>query len=246
MTVFPTSGSLRSYEKDVIVVLQFHPEESKNGDDDNRSASIDDNNGDDANRGQNNSSGRERTVVGSKMVEKEYKYYGLTLAKQSMFMDAHLVSERKEQGSRRIVLKDVTPKVFESAMKFLEDPLATRSMGLEDVELVISFYDKYLFEGGRTLCDHIVSTILKTTTPPLLTAESITATEDLDIIVTLISWSDNYNLTQSKKLGIEFLSDVFNGGTAVPWNILLSCTRPSESILFEALKATRMTNQRKK
>jgi len=183
---------LRSYKSDLTVVLRFES---------STEISNDDSQGTDF----------KSNVNSSKQIEIEISMYGPILAKLSTFIDAMLAAGMKEQKTRRIVLDDVTPQVFDAGLKFLEDPMAARSMKGCDVKQVVKFYDKYGFEGGLSLCDKVLYQELEQKTDASWDPASKTYPAfDLEGIVDAIGIAEQYQLKASMEHGARWVNQVFN------------------------------------
>ena len=71
-----------------------------------------------------------------------------TLASKSKYINTMLSTPMQEQGAHTITFPDITPKIWDSMMKFLDDPIAICKMNAKDILDVAIFYDKYVFEEG--------------------------------------------------------------------------------------------------
>ncbi|CAB9522110.1 expressed unknown protein [Seminavis robusta] len=89
------------------------------------------------------------------VAQKEYYMYSHVLAGLSNFIDTALSVDMKEKATCKIVFPDVTPEIFEMALKILLDPVASRSLKAKDAIQLIKFYDQYEFAGGVQLCDDV-------------------------------------------------------------------------------------------
>jgi BTB/POZ domain len=150
---------------------------------------------------------RDRDDEGNVTSEKEYYVYGLIFAKYSKFIDVTLSSGMQEEKKREIVFHDVSPETFESAIRVLEDPAATRSMDAHNALEFVEFYDKYEFEGGLRICDQLLTEFLRHN----LTYEDWgddVAEETFDMMVDITSAANNFNLPHATKAGREFFAEV--------------------------------------
>jgi hypothetical protein len=80
--------------------------------------------------------------------KKEYEMYSQVLSKLSTFVDTALSINMRGKETKSIVFNDVTPEIFELAIKIEEDSFAARSMKLEDAIKVVLFYHMYEFPTG--------------------------------------------------------------------------------------------------
>jgi hypothetical protein len=80
--------------------------------------------------------------------KKEYEMYSQVLSKLSTFVDTALSINMRGKETKSIVFNDVTPEIFELAIKIEEDSFAARSMTLEDAIKVVLFYHMYEFPTG--------------------------------------------------------------------------------------------------
>ena len=86
--------------------------------------------------------------------------HSTALALKSKYVDTMLSTPMREQETRTITFPDITPTIWETMNKFLDDPLAAREMKAEDVRDVAVPYDKYEFTQGSKLCEMIMSDYL--------------------------------------------------------------------------------------
>jgi hypothetical protein len=91
---------------------------------------------------------RENTVV--------HWYHSQVMATHSQYIDTMLASPMKESNTYEINFPDIEPKVWDSIMKFVSDPVAIRDMTVEDVMLVATAYDQYDFATGLQCCDRVL------------------------------------------------------------------------------------------
>ena len=187
------SKKLRSADPDITIVLRYQSEDKhkNNGARDNES---------------DDDSVQPDEGPPVEMQEMECEMYGQRLATLSKFVDAALSADMQEHKSRRIVFEGVTPDDFESALKFLENPVKARSMTSQDVWTLLPFYDKYDFEAGIELCDDVLHQRLESQT----FTEIAIPSEDLDELVTNIAIANRYGLPLTKERGVKWVSAVFN------------------------------------
>ena len=88
--------------------------------------------------------------------QKTYKYHALILASHSDFVDGALAFQKKINSEQnwRLEFPDVGEDLWESAILYLGP--GRKLPQLQDLYDLISFYDQYLFHGGRDWCDEII------------------------------------------------------------------------------------------
>ncbi|CAB9520889.1 expressed unknown protein [Seminavis robusta] len=102
---------------------------------------------------------------------------------------------------REVVLDEVTPHVFETALKYEMDSVAIRSMTPEDVLEVVDFYHKYEFHEGLRLCDAVVLEYFV----QHLQHDHWTPPTNLDLLVDTAIMSYRLNLKNSKDYALRYL-----------------------------------------
>lgn len=139
-------------------------------------------------------------------------YHSQTLAAKSKYIDALLAAPMKESESRTITFPDISPETWDMMMKFVDDPLASRSMSAQDVAKVAKFYDKYEFTSGTSLCDAILAEyfqsihgVLRETQNPVV--------PDVDFIVDSVVSAHGANLGKSYDAGMAYIWD------ALKWSL---------------------------
>jgi hypothetical protein len=132
--------------------------------------------------------------------EKTYTMYGQIIAGLSNFFDTALSVEMKEKETREIILQNVSPDLFEKAMKFQQDMLSVHCMTFDDAVEVLSFYHLYEFRGGLSLCDGIVSGHIAST-----------KFDDLAHLADIMEMAHKHDLDASVKSGCEYLQKEFIG-----------------------------------
>ena len=131
-------------------------------------------------------------------------YHTPSLAAKSKYVDALLAAPMKESESRIITFPDISPDTWDLMMKFVDDPLAIRSMKPEDVVQVAKFYDKYEFSGGTSLCDIILTGYFKSVKEDAFTRNTKVA-PDVDFIVASVVLAHEANLGESFDEGMNFI-----------------------------------------
>lgn len=79
-------------------------------------------------------------------------------------------------------------------LAYLEDPLESRRITVEDAMLVLPFYDKYQFPKGKELCGEVLSQFI----------EKENRTQELETLVDVVVLLDQVNL-EARWLGIQLL-----------------------------------------
>jgi hypothetical protein len=97
-----------------------------------------------------------KVILGSGEGQSIKWYHSPMLASRSEYIDVILATSVMEREARTITFPDITPKVWESMMKFFDDPIAIRQMKVTDVLEVAPMYDKYGFAEGLKLCGHVM------------------------------------------------------------------------------------------
>ena len=96
---------------------------------------------------------------------KEYRTSHHHLARWSSYVE-------REAQSGQILFDGISPERFIRAIKYLEDPLASRSMDWNDVQSVLNvlnFYKRYEFQCGLDLCDGVLCEYFDISMPEVLT-----------------------------------------------------------------------------
>lgn len=131
-------------------------------------------------------------------------YHSQTLATKSKYIDALLAAPMKESESRTITFPDISPETWELMMKFVDDPLVSRSMTAQDVAKVAKFYDKYEFTAGTNLCDAILAEHFKSIHEDLCKRRTQVA-PDVDFAVNSVVLAHGANLGKSYAEGMGFI-----------------------------------------
>ena len=130
-------------------------------------------------------------------------YHTPSLAAKSKYVDALLTAPMKESESRTITFPDISPDTWDLMMKFVDDPIASRSMKPEDVVRVANFYDKYEFSDGRSLCDLVLAEYFKSVKENTLSPGTVAP--DVDFIVASVVLAEEANLVQALTVGMSFI-----------------------------------------
>ena len=195
----PEPKRIRSSEPDLKVVIGSEDDNSGAGDGEGKTGD-----GGDAEKQQAN------------MVTKWY--HSQTLATKSKYIDALLAAPMKESESRTITFPNITPATWELMMKFIDNPLASRTMKAKDVIMVAKYYDKYEFAEGTKLCDHVLEEYFKA-----VTADHGIVASDVDFFVDAVVVANDANLKQS-----------FEAGIALTWGFLCTENIPVGRTAFTA------------
>mmetsp|Transcript_14939 Transcript_14939/g.35647 ORF Transcript_14939/g.35647 Transcript_14939/m.35647 type:complete len:377 (+) Transcript_14939:127-1257(+) len=142
-------------------------------------------------------------------------YHSPSLAAKSKYVDALLAAPMKESESRTITFPDISPDTWDLMMKFVDDPLAIRSMKPEDVVQVAKLYDKYEFSGGRSLCDTILVEYFKSVFKETFVTRTNKVVPDVDFIVASVVLAHEANL-----------NDAFGEGMGFIWKMLVWTLAP--------------------
>mmetsp|Transcript_9922 Transcript_9922/g.23496 ORF Transcript_9922/g.23496 Transcript_9922/m.23496 type:complete len:379 (-) Transcript_9922:63-1199(-) len=153
----------------------------------------------------------ERKIGGNDGAEKQPAsmvtkwYHSQALATKSKYIDTLLAAPMKESESRTITFPDITPATWELMMKFIDNPLASRTMKAKDVVKVATYYDKYEFTGWTELCDHVLE--------EYFTLSALTP--NIDFIVDAVVVAKDANLHKSFVAGMPLIRDLLSS-TDVP------------------------------
>ena len=184
----PESKKLRSSEPDLKVIIgNDEAEEAAGGADADGKASANDDGAE-----------KKQPAVVTKW------YHSQTLATKSKYIDALLAAPMKESESRTITFPDILPETWDLMMKFVDDPLAIRSMTAQDVAKVAKFYDKYEFTTGTKLCDLILEEYFESILKDLCQRRTQVA-PDVDFIVDSVVLAHKTNLGKAYEKGMKFI-----------------------------------------
>ena len=149
-----------------------------------------------------------------KVVEKEYAMYAGVLAGMSKFVDAMLAAPMKENNDGKVVLEDVSPEVFEAALKFEQDTTAARNMTAEDAVKVLEFYDKFEFTGGLHLCNVVLNEYFQ----QQLDLGFKKPPDNLNLLIEAIMLAEQCNLPEALKNGVLYMhKKMCSGQTEYPF-----------------------------
>ena len=101
-------------------------------------------------------------------------------------------------------------------MKFIDNPLASRTMKAKDVVKVATYYDKYEFAEGTKLCDHVLEEYFKGVAADIDTSgRKIPVAPDVEVFVDALVIANHANLEKS-----------FEAGMTLAWQLLRARTVP--------------------
>ena len=159
-----------------------------------------------------------------KDAKQEYAMYSHLLANLSVFVDTALSVDMKEKETKTITLPDVTPEVFDLAIKLETSPAAARTLTLEDAMKVVGFYHKYQFSGGLELCDLVLYECFEQKSCKQRKKEPVLDVSDLfaplriespgillQLLVDAALFAQDFDLEKSKKSSVRWLSLNMNG-----------------------------------
>ena len=95
------------------------------------------------------------------------------------------VADKWRNGAAVIIL-DVTPEIFHSAMGFLETQTATNGASPQDLLEVVHFYNQYHFTHGLQLCH----TVFRDYLTDMLASPGITAMQDTNTMIQIMLASE--------------------------------------------------------
>ena len=136
--------------------------------------------------------------------EKEYLMYGLILSSMSTFFDTCLSADMKEKRTKEIIFHDISPELFELAIKFQTDHVASKHMIPEEAVKIVEFYHRHGFENGLELCDCVLDEWF---------CDAIASDElpeDLDYLLKVAVMVDELELEASRKTSQIFLKQALN------------------------------------
>jgi len=139
----PLVKKLRYSQPDVKVILVYTNDDQEKADDS------------DNNKNKDTAASDACTSEESKK-EKEYWMYSLELCRWSKFVDNCLSSNMQEASTKEIKFHNVTPEIFDLAIRLQNDHNAIRSATAEEAIKVVEFYDKYEFTAGLEFCDRVI------------------------------------------------------------------------------------------
>ena len=140
------------------------------------------------------------TVVLGDEEQETRQHHSVVLARHSEYIDTMLASNMIESQTRRLTFPDIPTSVWDTMMRCLEDPVASRKMTADEAVTILPFYKKYLFPKGVDLCESV------------LIGELAAVKDDanIDTIVDLIDSITTNELSVAIDEAAELLSRCFN------------------------------------
>lgn len=148
--------------------------------------------------------------------KKVYEYVSVVFAYQSSYADSILATPMQEQQSRRITFPEISPDAWDKMMEFLE--IGGVGMSYQDALKVISFYDKYQFEGGIKIVDKVLAdevsktdmlSRMKNTTRIWKGGAGLSGSHPMTWLVKRLKLSQTYKLEETKRACLDSLVPVF-------------------------------------
>jgi hypothetical protein len=129
-------------------------------------------------------------------------YHAAILANHSAYVDAMLSSDLKESQSKEISFPDITPETWDAMLKYVEDPVAGRTMQVKDIHNLdlAKHFDKYDFKAGRDLCEQTIMEYIERVSNNEK-AELMNANLLVDTVVMAVE----ANLEKAKHKGMEYI-----------------------------------------
>ena len=127
-------------------------------------------------------------------------YNSAILASKSAYIDAMLATPMKESKERQITFPDITPRVWETMLTFVNDPKAARKMTMADALDVLKMYDKYQFQGGKDLCEDVMEEYFKE-----VRENENEVPPDVDAMVEGTALAFEANLTRALEAGSDYI-----------------------------------------
>ena len=95
-------------------------------------------------------------IVGQGEQQEIYEYHSPIIAMHSQYIDNMLATPVREQETRTISFPDIDSTDWESMIGYLQ-PGALPPQTLDQVRVVLPFYDKYEFQSGLAICDRMLA-----------------------------------------------------------------------------------------
>ena len=138
--------------------------------------------------------------------ERVFECHSLVMATHSGYFDALLSTDMKEAGEKKVIFDDVSPKVFEKAMQFLEDPLAAHDIVAEDALFVASFYNRFEIAVGLKLVTSILGKFLDQWTK---TPTKAPLRKEKDLLIQTILFAEESSNDELIRKSLKFLAVKF-------------------------------------
>ena len=95
-------------------------------------------------------------IVGQGEQQEIYEYHSPIIAMHSQYIDNMLATPMREQETRTISFPEIHSADWESMIGYLQ-PGALPPQTLDQVRVVLPFYDKYEFQSGLAICDRMLA-----------------------------------------------------------------------------------------
>lgn len=138
--------------------------------------------------------------------KKEYRYHSQVMASHSTYIDTMLATPMKESQSLTIKFPDLTKELWENMVKYL-DPLHARTLSIELAMELAPVYDKYSFERGLKICDHVLSEMFQQS---IGTKGGEMPKHDLGLLIDVFLLANDANLLDTMKHAVPFFREALN------------------------------------
>jgi BTB/POZ domain len=136
-------------------------------------------------------------VVGEGEQQKTYECYSQIMAMYSGYIDNALAMPMREQDTMTLTFPEINPDEWDKMMSYLL-PGAAGPQSVDDVRVVLSWYDKYDFDSGLEICDRLLAGIDYNYESNL---------DDAMAAVELV-YQHSHRMTSSKLIANEFLTNL--------------------------------------
>jgi BTB/POZ domain len=136
-------------------------------------------------------------VVGEGEEQKTYEYYSPIMATHSSYIDHALAAPMREQESRSLTFPEIHPPDWDKMMSYLHAG-APAPQSVDDVRVVLNWYDKYDFDSGLEICDRVLGGI------------DFNAESNLDHAMAAVElvYQHSHRMTSSLPKAKKFISDM--------------------------------------
>ena len=138
--------------------------------------------------------------------ERIFECHSIIMATHSGYFDALVSNGMQESNEKSVTLQDVDPKVFELAMKLLENPLTAVECTSEKAIQVASFYNRFDFACGLELVTSILGKFLDHWTE---TTQKSPLQHEKDTLIETIRFSEESSNTRLIQKSNNFLTVKF-------------------------------------
>jgi len=142
---------------------------------------------------------------------KVYWHFSQTLAAQSGYVDTLLstsigtnIDSNSSMDHKEIFIDYVLPEQWDRMMRFITNPLALKSITIDDAMELAPIYDKYEFLLGLQICDEVLSE------KALIRSNSDNDLSTVEQCVQAIVLAHDVNLRKTFHWGREWLKDIFS------------------------------------